>query len=37
LKREEIDEMRAKNACHDPEYEKKQARKDYLKWWSNKK
>jgi transcription initiation factor TFIIIB Brf1 subunit/transcription initiation factor TFIIB len=35
--KEEIDDIRAKNGYTNPEEEKEQRRKDYLKWWSNKK
>lgn len=35
--KEEIEDIRAKNGFMNPEDEKEQRRKDYLKWWSNKK
>jgi len=37
VNREEIDEMVAKNATADPNEEKEQRKKEYLKWWSTKK
>ncbi len=35
--RDEIDDIRSKNAMANPAEEKERQRKDYLKWWSNKK
>jgi hypothetical protein len=35
--KEEIDEIRAKDASMNSDDEKERQRKDYLKWWSTKK
>jgi transcription initiation factor TFIIIB Brf1 subunit/transcription initiation factor TFIIB len=35
--REEIDDIRNKNLKGNPTEEKERQKKDYLKWWSNKK